>query len=644
MRHSALGSRETFSGPSRFAVPLALLFAACAPATQSNETGTGGQSTSKGGSVGTAGNSAGGGGSGGSGQGGASATGGTTSGSGGDSTGAGGAVTGSGGASSGGATGGGGSAAGGSGGVSATGNGGSAGGGGAGGTAPGRGGGGGSAGAAGTTGAAGSSARGGAAGTAAGGGGATGAGGQAPGNFQKAAGKIPNSAQPASTVNLAKADWQKGIISPSMQNGHQINQPSVLNGYLVIGGNEEFWIHDVSNPAAPKQLSSFTTPSRTGAEAESHTVSYARYGDTFYMVTIGGRGINIWDVTSVTAPKHIKAVSIPGTNYGDYTEAVWGVTWQGQYIYVGATNNGIKVVDAANPASAAIVKEVPTSSYGGVSAGPLDAIGNVLVVMTPKESGGVATLDISDPVNPVRLASFTTEKAYIGQFHRHYVFLIGLMAWDVLTNPKSIGSGTAPIGRLPTESSEYMTFSDDYMFLGHTRTEIGGTPGASKINVSDPRSMKVTSRIWGRMNLGDKNDDQFNFPIGNLVVIGDDQSPYPGWFLAVHQTAPDTTPPVVDTVIPNNQATAVSTKSRIGVTFSDNIELATVNAASFIVRPMGGQPLTGKWGARMGVLNFDPDQDLQPGTTYEVVLPKGGIADLVGNTLATEWKSTFTTN
>jgi hypothetical protein len=124
----------------------------------------------------------------------------------------------------------------------------------------------------------------------------------------------------------------------------------------------------------------------------------------------------------------------------------------------------------------------------------------------------------------------------------------------------------------------------------------------------------------------------------------DDQSPYKGWVIGVHQTAPDTTPPVVDTVIPNDKATAASTKSRIGITFSDNIELATVNAASFIVRPVGGQPLAGKYGVRMSVLNFDPDEDLEPATTYEVVLPKGGIADLVGNTLAAEWKSTFTTN
>jgi len=62
------------------------------------------------------------------------------------------------------------------------------------------------------------------------------------------------------------------------------------------------------------------------------------------MVTTGGTGIDTWDVTTVSAPKHLGQLKISGVNYGDYTEAVWGVSWQGQYIYVGATNNGIKVV------------------------------------------------------------------------------------------------------------------------------------------------------------------------------------------------------------------------------------------------------------------------------------------------------------
>jgi hypothetical protein len=291
-----------------------------------------------------------------------------------------------------------------------------------------------------------------------------------------------------------------------------------------------------------------------------------------------------------------------------------------------------------------IVAEVPTSQYGGVSAGPLEAVGNVLVVMTPKESGGIATLDISNPTEPKRLASFTTDKTYIGAFYRRYAFLIGVKAWDVLSNPRSIGSGSSPIGSLSTEGSEYMAFSDDHMFLGHLRSEISGTPGASKITVADPRNMRVVNRIWGRRDLGNLNDDQFVFPIGNLLVIGDDQTPYPGWFIAVHQAEPDSKAPVVDTVIPNDASTANATSSRIGISFSDNIELATVNAASFIVRPVGGQPLAGKYSLRNGVVNFDPDTELEPATEYEVVLPEGGIADLVGNKLAATWQSTFTTN
>src|SRR6478735_3048422 len=465
-------------------------------------------------------------------------------------------------------------------------------------------------------------------------------------SFQKAAGTIQNTTQPASTTNLTKAQWKQGLISPTLLEGTHLNQPVVFNGYLMVAGNEDFFFYDVSNATAPKQLSKMSTPGRrAGGEAESHTVSFGRSGNTFYMVTTGGTGIDTWDVTSVTAPKHLGQLKIANINYGDYTEAVWGVSWQGQYIYVGATNNGLKVVDASDPANLKIAAEVPTSSFGGVSAGPVDAIGNVLVVMTPKESSGIATLDISDPTKPTRLASLTTTtKSYITQFHRHYAVQLGpIRVWDVLTNPKNIGSGSSPIATMNNEYAEYMAFSDDYMFIGHARQEISNVPGASKITFSDPKSMKVVNRIYGRLDTT-YNDDQFPLPMGNLLVMTDDQSPYRGFAIGVHQTAPDSTAPVVDTVIPGNNSTGASTKSRIGVTFSDNIDLATVNQASFIVRPMGGQPLPGRYGVRMSVINFDPDTDLQPGTTYEVVLAKGGIADYVGNTLASEWRSTFSTN
>jgi hypothetical protein len=113
--------------------------------------------------------------------------------------------------------------------------------------------------------------------------------------------------------------------------------------------------------------------------------------------------------------------------------------------------------------------------------------------------------------------------------------------------------------------------------------------------------------------------------------------------IAAHSTTGDTTPPAVDTVVPNDGETGLAKTSRIGFSFTDNLEITTVHPGSVIVRPMGGEPLKGTFGLYMGILNFDPDEDLLPNTTYEVVLPAGGVKDLVGNGIAAEFKSTFTT-
>jgi hypothetical protein len=95
--------------------------------------------------------------------------------------------------------------------------------------------------------------------------------------------------------------------------------------------------------------------------------------------------------------------------------------------------------------------------------------------------------------------------------------------------------------------------------------------------------------------------------------------------------------------IRRNGATSQSTRSRIGISFTDSIELATADRRSLIVRPVGGEPIAGNWGVYTTLLNFDPEGDLQPGTTYEVVLPAGRLTDYVGNGIAEQFISTFTT-
>ena len=466
--------------------------------------------------------------------------------------------------------------------------------------------------------------------------------------FQRPTGQLPNVPRDAANVDVPRDQWKKDLVSPTMNDKHHHNQPTVLNGYLNLNGNEEFWFWDMTDPAKPVQMSNYNSPNRDPmgggkkeGEAESHCVSYGRYGNTFYEATTGGHGIDIWDVTDQKNVKHISKVVLQGVDYGDFTAAVWGISWQGNYIYIGATDTGLDILDAHDPTNVKLIKRLPTSDFGTVNAGPVDAIGNLLVIMTPKENGGIATLDISDPLNPIYLDSIKPSKSYITQFYRHFVFMQSpLRVWDVLSDPTNIGAANKPLSSVTTPGSEYLSFGDNNLFLGRLRPD----GGATVYDVTDPtKAITKKSTVWGRLDLGGLNDDQFTIMIGNLLVMGDDQEPFAGSVIAQWAADPDTKPPVVDTIIPRDKSTGNSIKSRIGISFTDNIELATVNEASFIVRPLGGTPIKGVWGSRMSVLNFSPNEDLKPATTYEVILPKGGITDLVQNAIAADFKAQFTT-
>lgn len=496
-------------------------------------------------------------------------------------------------------------------------------------------------------------------------GGSSGSGGGSDEMITAPEGKIPNTGSPADKLNLpynagadhtaADAPWRKGLVSPTLEKDHHQNQPIVINGYVQGAGNAEIVFYDIADPANPKMLSRLLSPGfdkeggpKKVGEAESHQTALARYGNKFYQVTTAGLGVDIWDVSDAHKPRHIKQVELTGVNYGDFTESVWGMSWQGSTIYVGGTNTGLHILDSTNPEDVKFVKTIQIGEFGGVSAGPLWAVGNTLVITTPKDLGGIATLDISDPRNPVTLDYILPTKSYIcGLYGKNIYVQAPLRVWDVLSDPTDIGDATKPDATLPDSAftakgykaaSEYMSFSDGYLFLGHLRPEAG----VSKIKLNNLTDMAIESRIWGRLEFVN-GDDQFSIKVGSLLVLADDELPYRGMVIAAHSTEPDTMAPSVDTVLPKNGATGLKKTSRIGLSLTDNIEIATVHPGSVIVRPMGGQPLKGTFGLYMSILNFDPDEDLLPNTTYEVVLPQGGVKDLVGNGIAAEFKSTFTT-
>ena len=443
-------------------------------------------------------------------------------------------------------------------------------------------------------------------------------------------GRVPNRSYPASELFTQ--------ISPQLGERHH-NQPSVIDGYLLLAGNgvHEFW--DISNPYSPALVSEFFSPHRFG-EAESHQVSYAKFADgSLYLVTISGRGIDLWSIDDVDVrePRLLKALKLPNIDYGNLHNAVWGVAWQGDYIYVGASTSGLYVVDAADPVRARLVRVVPRSRLGGIAAGPLFALGNLLVITTPLNLSGIVTVDISDPTDPTLLDFVRPRgKSYIGGFYGgNAVLQTPYRTYDVTTNPRDIKL----IGSFTTPSSEYVSHGDGHLFLGGLR---GGSEGIWKYDIGDPDKPRLIGRIPGRDT---RWDDQFSVPIGNLVAISDDQNVggYVGSYLAVHDTAPDARPPAVDYVNPPDGAVDQALTSAIGLSFTDQIEFASVGAATLFVRPVGGEVLAGKWGHSHTVVTFSPDEPLRADTAYEVVATAGGVTDLVGNALAGEFRAEFRT-
>ena len=413
-----------------------------------------------------------------------------------------------------------------------------------------------------------------------------------------AEGQIPN--QPY------RADELFTQISPQLSNRHH-NQPSVINGYVLLAGNgvHEFW--DISDPYNPEFLSELISPHRFG-EAESHQVSYAKFPDgSLYLVTVSGRGIDIWDIGNVRQPRLLSSLQLPNISYGDVNNAVWGVAWQGDYIYVGATTTGLFIVDASNPMQPQLINTIAATQLGGVAAGPLFALGNLLVVTTPKNHAGIATLDISNPAQPVLLDFVNPAgSSYIGWFYGQYAYLQKpLRTYDVTTDPANIQQ----LGSFSTPSSEYMSFGDGHLFLGGLR---GGSEGIWKYQITDPGSPRLVGRVPGR---DDRWDDQFSVPVGNLVVVSDDQNVggFVGSFVAVHATQPDIQPPLVSYVNPPDGALQQALTTRIALSFSDQVEFASVDRSSLIVRPLGGQALSGKWGYNQTVVTFWPDRPLVPG-------------------------------
>ncbi|MBN8610956.1 MAG: Ig-like domain-containing protein [Deltaproteobacteria bacterium] len=410
------------------------------------------------------------------------------------------------------------------------------------------------------------------------------------------------------------------------------------------GGGVSAW--DIADPCAPVLIGQTTDTTIR----ETHATGQARIDGRDYLVTASLEGVMFWDVTDPSAPERIVDMTLPGVSSEPdaYMHVVMSVFWQAPYVYVGAADNGVFVLDASDPHMPRLLTQwVPDPRF---RVGGVHAIGNLLAVIAT-EGGRTTLYDVSDPIIPRAIPGGTwtlinhdvdrrgrpiPRLAYMGHMNGNRMGYArrdlggGFISYDITdpSMPTLLQSWNAP----DMGNGGYVFFRDESAFVGESAY-------ASELDLSGEQPVEVR-----RYDI--PGDVDFITPIGNIAYVSVDDDAIPGQATAAmpQATAPDAIPPSVNMVVPRDGETNVGLLSRVGITLTDFTDVASVHAGSFYVREVGTTaPLEGTYSAQEGVVNFAPAAPLDAGTTYEIVVPAGGLLDAGGTAIASAFRSTFTT-
>ncbi len=430
---------------------------------------------------------------------------------------------------------------------------------------------------------------------------------------------------------LYKSIWKyteinhMGSTMATMHNGYMITTFHPDSGKPPGG----ILVWDVSNPRKPV-LVSRTYDSRTVNFREQHAMPQ----HDKYMLFQDGYGFQIWDFSDPKNPKQIKRHIMDGYAHDDYGSC-WQLFWQAPYIFIANGSKGFDVVDATDINNPVLVKHINTPRQ----VGPIFAIGNLLYTSAHDFGRGFTIYDISNPRDPKLLNSYSnTENMYASMVNGNRLVISArgnsnnaIFGTYDISDPVNIKKiTTLNIGN--SGEQLYNSAQDQFIFQG-CQSEV------VKIDASNPAQLKIVGR--GSLGINGDSDHGQVTPFGNLIFVGNDHGSSSGFW--VHQREPDTKAPEVNMIVPKSNDVNRALTSRIGVTFTDNIILESVNKNTFIVRPLGGAALSGKYSHQFSMVNFSPDQPLLPNTTYEVVIPAGGIKDYAGNSVSKTFTSYFST-
>ena len=421
-----------------------------------------------------------------------------------------------------------------------------------------------------------------------------------------------------------------------------------LDGYLVrpwahergVGG---IAVLDMSDPCNPELVANVLDDQIR----ETHATGYAALPSGRFIAVASLTGIQIWEVTDITAPHRVIDFTLPGVTYPDaYMRTVMSIAWQAPYLYVGASDNGIFVVDASDPTAPSLVMQLAPEPAFRI--GNVHAVGNLLIAMG-SENARVALYDISlpDAPRPFPGGSFLVAASF-DSFGRPRISFnyFGMFSGGLSFHARNgTGSGLAIYDLHDPTAPQFLSAIDapssagGYVFLHQGTAFVGLSNYGLLYDVHDP----TTPTEMGRIDFPGDLDTMT--PFGNVVMVSvDDDAEGSATGIFPWQMAPDGRGPEVNWISPADGADRQSLAARIGLTFDEFVVMESVWEGSFVVREMpSGVRVSGVYSGQDGQVNFFPDTPLRPSTTYEVSVPVGGVEDVSGNAVTTAFRSTFTT-
>lgn len=193
----------------------------------------------------------------------------------------------------------------------------------------------------------------------------------------------------------------------------------------------------------------------------------------------------------------------------------------------------------------------------------------------------------------------------------------------------------AKVGATFSEAMDPATITTTTFTLAQGATAVPGAVTYSGVNaVFTPTSALAANTLYTATVTTGATDAAGNAMAANYVW---------SWTTAA---GADTTAPTVTGTIHTNGATNVAINTKVGATFSEPMDPLTITSTNFSLKQtVGGAAVAGTTSYSGVSAVFTPAANLAPSTQYTVTVKgaAGGVADLAGNPMASDFSISWTT-